>query len=154
MRGDLIPKPVRRRTGGAALLAMLVFSSPAAAAAVCTVSPQGVNFGTYDRLSASPLDGVGNINVSCDAVTSFSIALGAGGGSYASRSMTSGVDRMSYNLYTGAARLVVWGDGTGNTDTVSATSTGGDFTVYGQVPAGQNLPASSYADMIVVTVTY
>jgi len=135
------------------MLALLALSAPARAA-VCSVSPQSVNFGNYDPLSASPLDGVGNVNVSCDAPTSFSISLGTGAGSYASRVMTSGASQMIYNLYTDAGRLLIWGDGSASTSTVSANSTGGDFTVYGRIPASQNLPASSYTDVIVVTITY
>lgn len=148
MRGE-----VTHRRLALALAAALGLSSPAAAV-VCSVSPQSVSFGTYDPLSPSALDGVGNIAVSCDAATSFTISLGTGAGSYSGRVMTSGANQLGYNLYTDITRLTVWGDGTGSTSTVSTISTGGDFAVYGRMPAGQNVPAGSYADTIVVTVTY
>lgn len=135
------------------MFALAVAASPAQGA-VCSVSPQSVNFGAYNPLSSSALDGVGNISVSCDAPTSFSISLGTGAGSYASRILSSGANQLTYNLYTDSARLIVWGDGAGGTSIVSTTSAGGDFSVYGRMPARQNVPAGAYSDTIVVTVTY
>jgi spore coat protein U-like protein len=125
-----------------------------ALAITCSVSPQSVNFGNYDPLSPSVSDGVGNIGISCDGVTSFTIAFSSGIGSYTARLMTSAASQMQYNLYTDATRLTIWGDGTGATATISASATGGDFAVYGRIPASQNLPVDTYTDTIIVTVTY
>lgn len=123
-------------------------------AVICSVTPQGVAFGAYDTLGASPTDGTGNVNVSCDASTSFTVSLSAGSGSYTQRLMTGGANQLGYNLYTDASRTTVWGDGLGSTSNVSATGTNVDLPAYGRIPAQQNVPANTYGDTITVTVSY
>jgi spore coat protein U-like protein len=125
-----------------------------AAAASCNLSPQGVAFGGYDTLSASPHDGVGNIAVTCDAAASFTISISAGSGTYPQRLMAGGAGALPYNLYTDATRTLVWGDGSGSTGTVSVTTSSSDIPVYGRIRAGENVAAGSYADSLVVTVSY
>jgi spore coat protein U-like protein len=126
-----------------------------AQAATCSVAAQDVAFGSYDSLARFAVDGVGNVNVSCDAPATFEIGIGEGGsGTFLQRRMDSGQSAMTYNLYTSAARTTVWGDGTGATTTVSDSGTGRDYTVYGRIDSGQNLPPGSYSDLLVVTVTY
>lgn len=125
-----------------------------AAAVVCTVTPQGVSFGNYDPLSASALDGAGNINVTCDTLVPFSVSLSTGSsGTFAERRMTAGTPYLAYNLYSDVLRTIVWGDGVGAAN-VSATGTNVNLPVYGRMPALQNVPANSYSDTITVTVTY
>jgi len=137
----------------AAALCLGSLAAPAAAA-VCTVTPQAVSFGSYDPLGATNLDGAGNINVTCDVSTPFTVARSAGNsGTFTERRMTSGVNQLGYNLYSDAARTTVWGDGVG-AGSVSGSGTNVDMSVYGRIPALQNIPAGSYADTITVTVTY
>ena len=141
-----------------AWLILLVLAASAqaapAVAASCTVTPQNVSFGPYDSLSRAAVDGVGSVSVNCDSAVSFEISLDQGSsGTFASRAMTSGEAAMTYNLYTGASRTTVWGDGSGGSTTVGGGGTG-DITVYGRVDGGQNLPAGTYVDTVVVTVTY
>ncbi len=125
-----------------------------AAAAVCTVTPQGVSFGSYDPLVASALDGGGNINVNCDLLTSFTVALSTGNsGSFAERRMTAGTPYLAYNLYSDVARAMIWGDGV-TAANITSVGTNVDLPVYGRMPALQNIPANTYADTITVTVTY
>jgi spore coat protein U-like protein len=123
-------------------------------AAVCTISPQGVNFGNYDTLDTQPVDGVGNISVQCDAETTFTIALGPGSGNYAARRMTSGSNVLEYNLFTEPTRLTVWGDGSAGSSTITRTASTAEQAIYGRVPARQNVPAGPYADVVFVTLTY
>lgn len=132
----------------------LALAVPAAAGAACTVSPQPVSFGNYDPLGATALDGVGNINIACDSVTMMTVSLSSGGGTFADRRMTGGAAQLSYNLYTDASRVVVWGDGAGGGSTVSAISANVDLTVYGRIPGSQNVPPNIYVDSVTVTVTY
>lgn len=61
---------------------------------------------------------------------------------------------MAYNLFIDPQRVMVWGDGTGGSNTVSAMSAEHDFPVYARAPARQNLTPGSYTDIISVTVTY
>jgi spore coat protein U-like protein len=142
-----------RRGDWAIMLAALIWAAPADAAD-CSASTSGVIFSDYDPLAPEPLEGVGNVSIRCDSAATFAISLSPGTGSYPARSMLNGVHRMEYNLYTDPSRLLVWGDGSSNTGTVSVTTAAGDFAVYGKVPARQNLPAGSYSDTIVVTIIY
>ena len=122
----------------------------------CSASADSVNFGSYDTLSDADVDGVGYIAVTCDSGVPYSIALSTGAGSYATRTMTSGADLLHYNLYTGPAHSVVWGDGAGATGAVAGTGTGNasNVAVHGRMPAHQNVHAGSYADSVVVTVNF
>lgn len=125
-----------------------------AAAAVCSVTPQGVSFGSYDPLAGSARIGAGTINVTCDTLATFTVSLSSGNSaSFAERRMTAGTPYLAYNLYADVLRTIVWGDGVSAAN-VTATGTNVDLSVYGRIPALQNVPASSYSDTITVTVTY
>lgn len=140
--------------GARAAAAGVMLAAAAPATAACSVSPQGVSFGSYDTLSSTALDGAGNINVTCDLSASFTVSLSTGGsGTFDPRRMAAGTDYLNYNLYTDAARLLIWGDGT-TAGNVSSTGTNVDLPVYGRIPALQNVPANSYTDSITVTVSY
>lgn len=131
--------------------ACLMLGASAAAQAACNVSPQGVSFNNYDPLTPSALDGVGNVNVSCDVQTSFTVTLGTGNGTVQDRRMTAAATQLAYNLYKDASRLIVWGDSGGG---VSSVGTNVDLTVYGRIPGAQNVPANIYADSVTVTVAF
>ena len=136
----------------ASLVAAFAFTP--AAAATCTISPQGVSFGNYDTLETQPLDGIGNISVRCDAETTFTISIGSGAGTHTARQMASGADILEYNLYTDPSRLTVWGDDSAGTVTVSETASTAEKTIYGRVPGRQNVPAGTYTDVVLVTISY
>ena len=136
------------------------FQVTATVADSCLVSATNLNFGTYDPATA--LDCTSTITVTCTAKTPYEIGLDAGSGTpvVTTRAMT-GSDgastQLDYELYTETGPTNVWGaiSGTGTTVTQSAL-TGGplDYTVYGQIPALQYVPAASYVDTINVTVDY
>ena len=114
-----------------------------------------------DPLVSSPLDTTGDINVTCDNGTSFTIKLNPGqnsGGSFQPRSMIApGNDKkLNYNLYKDSTRIQIWGDGTGSTYTQSGIGTGAmqKITVFGRIPARQNVSVGSYSDMVTVTVEW
>lgn len=130
-----------------------------------TTPTTAVAFGAYDPTSGTANDNTGTIVARCTKNTGYTLALGVGSGSgatFASRKMTgtSFSDLLNYTLYTSAARTTVWGDGTGGTGTVSGTGTGigsgfnQTTTVYGRIPAGQDVSADSYSDTVVVSLTY
>jgi spore coat protein U-like protein len=144
-------------TNTRAAIAMIILGLIAAApamAANCSLGTISVVFGTYNTLSASSLDGAGSVSVTCDVTDSYQIALSSGHGSFAARQLQSGSNVMYYNLYTDTLRSLIWGDGTTGTAIVSASGTSGTYTVYGRVPGGQNLPASTYSDSITVTLDF
>lgn len=137
---------------GAVVLASAV-SGPVLAAS-CTVSSSGVNFGSYDTLSGAETDSTGTVRLRCDESVSATIALSSGSGSIASRKMSSGRDELSYNLYTNAQRNVIWGDGTGGSNTVTVQGDTVDYPIYGVIASRQRVTAGGYTDTIMLTVTY
>jgi len=84
--------------------------------------------------------------------------VGSGGGTFATRTLSSGGSTLDFNLYRDAAYSQVWGDGTGATFTVAGTGSGlltsNNITVYGQIPISQDKPVGTYTSLITVTVSY
>lgn len=129
----------------------------------CTVSVTGIGFGSYASPGVANSDSTGTVSVTCNGIgvlVSYTITLGTGSGSYANRKLLSGINFLSYNMYTDPTRLQIWGDGSAGTSTVSNSYTLAlssvitPYTVYGRVPGGQNPPAGTYNDTVIVTVTY
>ena len=145
-----------RETRLVSWLIALAFALTAQQGHACTLNVTGVNFGSYDVFSNTPLDSTGNIDVNCPSGVGYSMALTAGGGTHTQRVMNSGAHRLNYNLYTAANRAVVWGDATSGTVTVDGTGIGVSVNhgVYGRIPALQNVHAGSYSDIIIVELTF
>ncbi|MCU0654507.1 MAG: spore coat U domain-containing protein [Polyangiaceae bacterium] len=137
----------------------------ASVSANCTIATSPVAFGAYDPVNANAstaLDNAGSVSVTCTSGSSTTITLGqganAGGGSTDAvpvrRMADGGGNFMSYGLFQDAGRTTVWGNtvgtGVGHTGSGSLTA----ITVYGRVPAAQNLPAGSYSDTVIATVTF
>ena len=140
----------------------------ATGAVSCSVSATGPAFGIYNPLSVTPTYANGQVLVTCtllgggattvNLVSSYSTGAS---GSYATRTMVSGANKLNYNLYFDAAYTQIRGDGTGGSQTGGAslalspgnptqTATG---TIYGRIPASQDVAAGAYTDTIVVTIT-
>lgn len=138
----------------------LTLSLPANShAASCTVRATQVKFGNYDPLSVAPLNRTSHITVNCRGAGSFVAALSTGdSGSYNPRYMLSltTADQLDYNLYTDAARTIVWGDGSGGSQTVSQPFNNNRVrvNVYAQIPAQQDITPGTYSDTIDVVVTF
>lgn len=146
---------MRHRIRSALSIAVLLISVGSAHAATCTVSTTSVAFGTHTFLTTSPSDSTGTISVSCDMVANYSIVILGGFSGTLARAMTSGSNQLGYNLFTDATRTVVWGDGSAGGGRVSGSgTTGATHTVYGRIPAGQNVPAGNYSDALVVRVEF
>lgn len=148
-----------RRKAVRAVLTLVLSSVAWQAWGACSVNTQALGYGDYNVFSNQHLESVATISITCDAVSSYDIALSPGGsGSYAARSMANGAHRLNYNLYTDAARNTIWGDGTSGTVTVSGTfsitSTASNHTIYGRIPARQNAYIGSYSDTVTVTVSF
>jgi len=136
----------------------------AQAASHCSVSTNNYSFGNYDPMSPLPTNVTGTnlISVTCNgngsATITVDLSTGSSGVYFPSRQMTAAftTDVLKYNLYTSASLTTVWGDGSGGSgDVVIPYAMGtSNFTVYGQIPAQQNIGAGSYTDTITVTVTF
>jgi spore coat protein U-like protein len=136
-----------------ACILALVFAE--LAAAECSLSVVNVSFGSYDTLSPLDTDITGSIGVNCDVETPGQLSLSAGTGTFAARQMRSGPHALLYNLYFDASRLTIWGDGSPGTSLLSLSGTGdGNYTVYGRIPARQNVPAGGYSDTITVALIF
>lgn len=122
----------------------------------CSLNVTSVNFGAYDVFSMTPLDSIGTIDVNCSPRAAITITFSQGIGSYANRQMAFGINRLNYNLYQNAGRNNrILGDGSVGTEILDANNVRNrSFTIYGRVPARQNVPAGVYSDLIVVTLTF
>ena len=73
--------------------------------------------------------------------------------------MTGGASLLTYNLYSDAATTIVWGDGSAGstantTEALSGNHPTSILTVFGRLDAGQDVPAGSYSDMVVITINF
>jgi len=132
----------------------------ATVASTCVVGASTLAFGSPNSaaIAAGNIDATGTVTVNCTTGSAYTVALdkGAGAGaSLASRKMTSGVNLLSYTVYTSEARTTVWGDA-GVPDSVAGIGSGAVQTIsaYGRIFAGQVVPAATYNDTINVTVSY
>lgn len=120
----------------------------------CSVSVVNVVFASYDVFTPTATNSTGTVKVKCSASATYAISLSAGAGTFASRVMLNGTHELNYNLYTTSQDLTIWGDGTSGTVTTNGTGGGTSYTVYGLIPALQNVPVGSYSDTVTVTVTF
>ncbi len=124
------------------------------AAATCTFTTASVLFGSYNVLATSPLDGTGTVSGHCSRSDPVTIALSAGdSGSTSQRYMKYGSAPLDYNLYQTSAHSIIWGTGT-SALTSTFTTTTSTVTIYGRIPAQQDVSAGSYSDSIVATISY
>jgi spore coat protein U-like protein len=136
-----------------ALLSLL--AAAPAKGQTCTVTVSPVIFGNYSPFSAAPLDSTGQVVANCAGAQGYAVTLNAGvnSGSFSNRHLVHGKSRLFYQLYSDGARTRVWGDGTGGSTIVSAT-TSASLTIYARIPALQNVAAGTYADTVLVTINY
>lgn len=133
----------------------------------CTTSATSVIFGTYNPLSGSTVSSNGTVTVQCSLIgiigllVGYSIQLSNGtSGSNLPRRMTGGAYSLAYNLFTDGSYGTVWGDNTGGTADVSdgylldLIPQTRNYTIYGRIPANQNVPPGPYVDTIIVTVNF
>jgi len=134
----------------------------------CAVSTTNVVFGAINPLSLSNIDSVGGVTVSCGGIAGLLIPLQVDistgiSGNYAARTLVSGANTLSYNLYKDSARSTVFGNGTNGTGDASSsiqltalgTATPVTVSIYGRVFGAQvTAVPGSYADTISVTLTY
>jgi spore coat protein U-like protein len=142
-------------------------SSPwtATIGANCNVTTTALNFGSASLLTAN-IDATGTVSAQCTSSSPFSIGLDNGANASGSqRRMRLGATSsyVTYNLYTNAGRTNAWATTSSSTACSGGSNTcalgTGDattqyITVYGRVPPQTSPPPGTYADSVVVTVTY
>ena len=134
--------------------------------AACSVTATALNFGSVAAPIASAVTSTATITALCTNTTPYSIGLGNGANASGSqRRMQQGStgQYVSYNLYTNSGYSQPW---SGTTSATSCTNGSGtcvlgtgsgsnqSITVYGKVPAQSSPAVGTYADTVVVTLTY
>ncbi|MBL0692180.1 fruiting body spore coat protein U [Comamonas sp. JC664] len=127
-----------------------------------------LNFGTYDPIVVnsalgSDLFGTGALSVQCTFLSLAVITLGQGlhpaaGSTNAAplRRMrnTASADYLDYTLYRDVTRLFPWGNTTLTGLPFLGLGVPVPVLVFGTVPRGQNVPAGTYNDTVVATITF
>jgi spore coat protein U-like protein len=79
-------------------------------------------------------------------------------GTYSARALRKGAESLLYNLFLNPGLTSVWGNGSGGTQIYSRSrppfNSDVDLTVYGSVPAGQDVSSGSYSDTISATINF
>lgn len=121
-----------------------------------------VAFGSYNVFSATALDSAGSVTYTCSGFAGgdpLRIDFSRGGApSYNPRRLSKTGGTLNYNLYTDAARSIIWGDASGGTSNYALTGTGNNATItlniYGRIPALQNAAVGAYTDTITMTMDF
>ena len=132
-----------------------------AAQAACTITTTAVSFGSYNVFSASADDGTGQITYRCTSprppVVTIQLDKGASP-SFSPRQMRKGAETLNYNLYLDSTRSTIWGDGTGGTQVYSRASPplnqNINLSVFGRIPAGQDVSAGTYSATVTGTIFF
>jgi spore coat protein U-like protein len=152
----------RRRSFRLAAVAIgMVLLCAGRAGAACTISVSaGVAFGTYNVFAPNPLDADGRFTWRCSRNTypSIQVTLTRGGSAtFTPRTLSSGANRLSYNLYLDSGRTIVWGDVTAGTQAYYATYPGSGslaVSIFGRAPAGQDVAVGPYTDTVAVVINF
>jgi spore coat protein U-like protein len=141
------------QTGGS-FAAQVVINS------TCTITPTGVNFGSFTALSSTQ-NTSSSISVTCTNNAPYTIAMDAGtstGNTIAARKMALGgvgAGVVTYQLYRDSGPTNIWGDGTTGV-VYSGTGSGSAQTVpyYAQMPSQTTPAAGTYSDKVTATITF
>lgn len=122
----------------------------------CSIAANDLNFGSYTGTLTTATSA---LNVTCTNSLPYAVGLDAGltpAATTSTRAMQGpSSSALNYAIAQDSGHTTNWGNVNG-TDTVAGTGTGASqtLTMYGQIPAGQNVRAGSYSDKITATLTY
>lgn len=159
MRGTLMTRTLLRLTIGAAIW-LLGTTSAWAQSPSCTISVTSVAFGNYNVFTTTADDSTGTITYRCNSsAMNISISLSDGSSStYSPRTLRKGSEILQYNLYRNAARTTIWGNGTGGTSVYTSANPPNNsnvsVTIYGRIPAQQDVSAGSYSDTVSAVINF
>lgn len=130
------------------------FAVRAQVVADCQVTAQDLNFGVYSSAAASTATTI--VTLRCTPGSAATVSMDGGGSGNPQARRMSGPANLNYQVFrdaalqdpintSGAAWQLAGQANTGQTIT---------YTVYGQVPTGQVVPAGNYVDMVRVTVQF
>ncbi len=122
----------------------------------CSVSSgAAVAFGNYDPAANADTTASGTFTMQCTNGTNTAILLGQGANAATgspTRQMASGNTTLNYQLYTTSGGSTVWDGVTGVPQAANGTAQA--ITVYGKIPRGQAVAAGTYADTVIITLSY
>ena len=168
---------LNKLTAGLALGASVLVAGSAAAddtanvnvsatvTANCTITSGGLAFGAYDPVdvnASADLDQTGTVTVTCTDGFTTGVTLGQGANADvgssdaipARRMSDGGTAFLSYQLFSEGTRTTVWGNDAATDVVHTGDGTAQVHTIFGRVDGGQNVPAGSYTDTVVATVTF
>jgi spore coat protein U-like protein len=146
--------------------------APAALGATCSASTTPVDFGNYSVFATLDDTTTGSVRITCQhqagdpSAATLGYLVGASTGasnSFTSRNLIGGGSKLAYNVYTTSNYTTIWGNGTaGGTATFSGSfvlnqgnpTRTRQHTVYGRIPARQDVAAGGYSDSLIVTVIW
>ena len=129
----------------------------------CTMTTGDLAFGTYDPSTQADVNGTATITSTCTlgggAVITLSQGTNPGIDSSDTsplRQMADGANRLKYNLYADDDFLAVFGNTEATGQNVTGTGSAVTTTVHGKIVGTENAgtPAGTYADGVLVTLTY
>jgi spore coat protein U-like protein len=123
----------------------------ASVAANCNITlVNDVIFGAYDPTSATDLDVNGDITFRCTKNTAYKTYL------VGTRQMVGAVnsDNLNFELYSDAGRTTVFASDNSGGSTNAANNSPITQTIYGRVPALQDVSVDNYARVMTATVEY
>lgn len=121
----------------------------------CALTGGSLDFGQYTAGQATNLDAVGAINyTNCGPGTLTFELDGGGSANVADRQMSSGANKLKYQIFRDASRSANWSTGANAKQQQLLVTQSGKIDVYGRIPSGQVVPAGSYADTVTITLTF
>jgi spore coat protein U-like protein len=120
----------------------------------CALTGGTLNFGQYISGQPTDLDITGTIGyANCSGTLTFTLD-GGGSANINARQMSSGSNRLNYQIFRTPTRNAIWGTG-GNANVVTLVGTQtATVGVYGRIPGGQTVPAGTYTDTVNITLTF
>jgi len=148
------------------LLILLLDMATAARAQSCTVSATPISFPAYNAVSGLASDAASVVTTTCTGLVyigvTYEVRLDAGqSGNLLGRRMrhSTASSELGYQIYLNAAHTTVWGDGVQGSSFTGTMLLGvltriETRTVYGRIPASQQVTSGTYSDAPVMTVIY
>jgi spore coat protein U-like protein len=120
----------------------------------CSLNGGTLSFGQYVSGQAQNLDAAGTINyTNCNGNLTFELD-GGNAGDVNNRAMSSGGNKLKYQLYRNNTRTVLWGTGSDAYGLQLLSTLTGTVNVYGRIPSGQAVAPGTYNDVVNITLTF
>lgn len=128
----------------------------------CRLTMTPLDFGAYDPLGShqtSNLETTATVALMCTPNSQVTIdvdrGINNGISGLTTRAMAAGSTQLGYEIFRDAARTQLWGTGADALHFISRRAASSlEFTVYARIPAGQEVSAGTYTDVLTATVHF